>query len=287
MTSTPFPQWPKRLPEWWSDAVHATKGWLLFVLSLPALLATVVALGKGNLSGILVNGVGFALYLCAFVLLRRGVLAEKAQREKLFPRLTRPYKWMAAGMAALATAGMARYGAGHPSMVSALFGLVAFLGMYLAYGLEHPASLKSAVPPVSGLDRDAVLHMLESAERRLLGIEQARREIRNPEFGLRLERISDLAKGILADLGRDPAKMQRSRKFLNVYLESVEKVVTGYARTHAQVELTQLEDDFRDVLVAIEDTFRKQRQRLLDDEVFDLDVQMEVLATQLRREGIF
>jgi 5-bromo-4-chloroindolyl phosphate hydrolysis protein len=157
--------------------------------------------------------------------------------------------------------------------------------MYLAYGFE-PRSVQAILPDLEGIDREEVLRLLEDAQQRVFGIEKAGRSIRNPELNTRLTRISTLAKDILNDLSDDPRDIRRSRKFLNVYLDGVEKVVAGYAKTHTQAGSEQLEDNFRSVLVAIEDTFQEQRKKLIDNDVFDLDVQMEVLATQLKREGI-
>ena len=41
-----------------------------------------------------------------------------------------------------------------------------------------------------------------------------------------------------------------------------------------------------DVLETIESVFQEQHQKLLEEDVFDLDVKIEVLNTQLKREGI-
>ncbi len=275
-----------RLPHWWSEFVSATKGWLILLLSLPALLGTVISLAKSNLPGILVNAGGFAAYLLAFSLIRRSARLDSENRGKLMLRTPPPYRWIAAAVAAVTTMAVARLGAGHPAAVSTLFGSGAFLGMYLAYGLEPRRRHRVSPPAWAALEQDDAWRMLDQAERRLLNIEQSGRKIRNPEVTARLGRISSLAKDILTDLTEDPNQIRRSRKFLNVYLDGVEKVVAGYARTHVQVQSEQLEANFRNVLGAIEHTFQEQRQRLLDDDVFDLDVQMEVLATQLKREGL-
>jgi hypothetical protein len=47
-----------------------------------------------------------------------------------------------------------------------------------------------------------------------------------------------------------------------------------------------LEQNFRNVLETIESTFQEQHQKLLEEDLFDLDVKIEVLNTQLKREGI-
>jgi hypothetical protein len=286
MAETPLESLQARLPKWSSDFLLTVRGWLIFVLSLPSLLGGIISLAKGNLPGILLNGAAFAMYLGAFMLLRRSARTERENRTRLLIRVDRPYRWIAAGVVALTTMALARLGAGQPATVSALFGLGAFLGMYLAYGLEPRSRSRISLPAWEGLERDEALRMLEQAEQRLLGIERSGREIRNIELTGHLNRISSLAKDILTDLSKDPRQIRRSRKFLNVYLDGVEKVVAGYARTHAQVQSEQLDSNFRNVLGAIEQTFSEQRQKLLDDDVFDLDVQMEVLATQLKREGL-
>ena len=95
-----------------------------------------------------------------------------------------------------------------------------------------------------------------------------------------------LAGDILKLLEEDPRDLRRARKFLNVYLDGAQKVTEGYAKTHARVAAPDLDDNFRRVLVTIEEVFQEQQQKLLETDITDLDVQIEVLATQLKREGV-
>ena len=48
----------------------------------------------------------------------------------------------------------------------------------------------------------------------------------------------------------------------------------------------ELEQNFRNLLDSIETVFKEQKDKLLEEDLFDLDVQMEVLATQLKHEGV-
>ena len=57
-------------------------------------------------------------------------------------------------------------------------------------------------------------------------------------------------------------------------------------RAAGEVLARLLEDNFRRVLATIEEVFAEQRQKLLEADVTDLDVQIEVLTTQLKREGV-
>jgi hypothetical protein len=71
-----------------------------------------------------------------------------------------------------------------------------------------------------------------------------------------------------------------------VYLEGAEQVTQGYAATHRLADFSELEQSFRSVLVTIEEVFGEQQKRLLDADLLDLDVKIEVLHKQLKREGI-
>jgi hypothetical protein len=47
-----------------------------------------------------------------------------------------------------------------------------------------------------------------------------------------------------------------------------------------------LEQNFKTALDTIESAFQEQRQKLLEEDMFDLDVKIEVLTTQLKHDGI-
>ncbi len=90
----------------------------------------------------------------------------------------------------------------------------------------------------------------------------------------------------MVELEANPATIRRTKKFLLVYLDGASKVTAGYASTHQQVTSIELEQNFRNLLDSIETVFKEQKDKLLEEDLFDLDVQMEVLANQLKNEGI-
>lgn len=127
---------------------------------------------------------------------------------------------------------------------------------------------------------------LERAEQQIIAIESARDRLGNPELTARLGRIAAVARQILGHLAADPNDMRRARRFLVTYLEGAQRVVTGYARSHPHDTAGALEESFRRVLETIEDTFTEQHRRLQHRDIQDLDIQIEVLAQQMRREGL-
>lgn len=259
---------------------------LLFLLPLPVLLATVFALGRGDLLASIINGTAYALYLSGALLTRFGLRnAAIYERRKVARAPAYPLKLWGAVTTAFATGFTALFAANHRFSIAVGFALGAFFGCYLMYGFD-PRSAKQAVD-AQGIDTtDQVTRALQRAEAMLAAIEQASHRIKNPELTGRLRRITELARQILMDLEEDPRDLYRARKFLNVYLEGAQQVTQGYARTHSQADSEELEAKFRRVLITIEDVFQEQRQKLLEHDVVDLDVQIEVLSKQLKREGV-
>ncbi len=63
-----------------------------------------------------------------------------------------------------------------------------------------------------------------------------------------------------------------------MYLDGARSVTEGYAKTHKKGASEELEANFRNVLVTIEDVFAEQQAKLLQNNELDLDVQIEVLG---------
>lgn len=261
-----------------TDRPRVATGWLLFVLPLPVAAAAIVALARGQLVLLVGDAIGYGLFLGGAILMRRGLLsAGKLGAEPW------PLKTLGSVLVSLATAITAWVGVGHHPAIAAAFAIVALLGCYLTYGFDLKRSrLFRAGRGVNASARA----MLAQAERSIAAIEQSSRDIRQPELNGRLARITALATQILRRLEEDPRDLRRASKFLVIYLEGVERVVQGYAKTHAQVAAPDLDERFRHALVTIEDAFQEQQKRLLESDVEDLEVQIEVLTQQLKREGI-
>ena len=158
------------------------------------------------------------------------------------------------------------------------------LGYYLTYGFDPRA--EKSVKTGFGYSTGDVVEALQEAERKIQAIESARGRIKNAELKDRLARIIAQSRKILSVIEDDPKDLRRARKFLITYLEGAQNVTEGYARTHGDASSSELDENFRNVLVTIEEVFEEQHARLLEDDVMDLDVQIEVLHTQLKREGV-
>lgn len=264
---------------------YSPRGLLVYVLALALIPAVVLGLIKGHVMSVLVNAGAFALYCLAAVWLRRGLRAENPAPQD---RLVRASKWplkLSAAILVAATTGLLAFISLRQSLLmAALYAGGAFLGMYLSYGFDRRTS--KPIMAAHGYSGEEIRQTLAAALAIIKDIEQSNRNIPHAELNRRIAGICEIAEGVVAELEADPRGIRRARKFLNVYLENVQQVIQGYANTHRQAGSQALEQNFRQALDAIESAFREQQQKLLEDDVFDLDVKIEVLTAQLKREGI-
>ncbi len=262
---------PARLPP---------KALLLFILPLPLLAVLLAALVAGELGRLFVSAAALALYFGAGALMRRGMLDELAMNERRYAvDAPVPRKLLAALMAGAGTCLASQFLTAQSWFETLGYSLGTIAGAVLLYGLDPRRKTGS------GAELE-IARALAVAEQKILDIEAANSDIGCPELSERLDRISAKARTILDLLHQKPQAIGDARRFLSSYLEGAERVARGYAKTQRQLGSDELESNFRNVLVTIETVFGEQHQKLLEDEVMDLDVQIEVLTTQMNREGV-
>lgn len=276
----------------YEPAVHklryGVKGVLLYLLPLPVLLTVIGSLMKGAVLDTLITGGIFASYMLGATIARQGFrLQGEYERRKIARAPSTPFKTIAALWIGLTTAALDWWISDFAIVdlpEAILVGAATFIGFALYYGLDPR---KDKVGNLSlGVTVEELLEALDAANVKIDAIEKARRKITNPEFSNRLQRITDKARKVLASIEDDPTRLSRARKFLKVYLDGTQRVTESYARSHQDKTPMALETNFSRVLDSIEQTFEEQQRKLLEDDHFDLDVQIEVLETQLKREGI-
>lgn len=275
-----------------NDIVRRGRAWIpvakaaaLFLLPMPLFFAAIIDLASGDLGRFALTGGGIASFYAAGALAWRALVAEARYLlgERLDPPAF-PLKAASLVLTALGT-GLASFAGGNGLAVVIVFAALAAFGHGAFYGRDLRRS-RVNVTRVDGIDIDAVTAQVKQAYGRLRGIEAAARNITVREFGERLTRITDIGHDILAEIERDPRDASRARRFLNVYLDSAEKVTTQYAQSHRQLRQQTLEDNFRQLLIDMEQNFSDQRTKLLETDAMNLDVDIEVLKTRLKREGI-
>jgi 5-bromo-4-chloroindolyl phosphate hydrolysis protein len=282
---------PPPIPGTANHFVHRSSVWIrvgkagaLFVLPIPLSFAVLSALVGGDVARLALTVGGLGCFWSAGVLTWRALVDEAqwilGDRAEL-PNV--PFKLISLVLTGVGSS-LAALAGGHSVISAVPFAGVSALG-YLAFFGRDPKAPRVELPVVTGVDPIAVAQQLELAYQRLRRIDAAGRAMTLPEFRDRLTRISDISRTILDEIRRDPRAAGRARRFLHLYLESVERVTEEYARTHRQVHNAALEQNFRRLLVETENTFAEQRRKLLETDVTALDVEIEVLNARLKRDA--
>ncbi|MCK5917148.1 MAG: 5-bromo-4-chloroindolyl phosphate hydrolysis family protein [Cocleimonas sp.] len=269
-----------------SRVKYKLKGFLLFVLPIPLLIAAIISLMRGEMFHTLVSAGAFAGFMISGMIAREGFKREgQYQRHRFAKAPSTPFKTIAAMFLGASTGLTALFATNYSVLHSVLLGVAALLGFYFSYGLD-PRKDKTGGISLS-VSADEVFEALEAAEIKIAGIDAARKNINNLELDQHLRNITKKARRILETIKNNPNDLDRARKFLKVYLDGTQRVTESYAKTHSKDATTEaLDANFRRVLNTIEQTFDEQQEKLKENDRFDLDVKIEVLETQLKREGV-
>jgi hypothetical protein len=253
------------------------RGLMLFPLIVPLLPALAISLVRGRADQVLgevlaIAGIGSGAWL-----IRRALRRERTSPSSS----TALERW--AGIGSLASASVVCNSVliGHSAGFTGLSAALVLLGGWLSYAPHGRAGQLSD----RHLEPDA-RRQLSEARAQIAELAQTGHRLPSAPLRERLLRIAAQAGTILDLLAEDPREISTARRFLGVYLDGALSVSQQYERTALQHGVTTLEPRFIDVLDTIERVFDQQHQRLLANDILDLDIQIEVLKSRLDNEGI-
>jgi len=260
----------------------------LHILPFLTILPAISGLIAGNGTRTVGSVAAFIALFAAARSMRRGLEAEDAYDSRRVAKPPPPAKTighlLVAGGVLLLAFVAAREGLG----MALVYAVLAGLGSVLAYGMD-PRQEKAVDPQLAaraGIDTQAVVDALNEAEGKLFAIEQDARNLANRELTARLDRIVSSGRRVLDQIEKDPSDIRRARRFFVTYLDGTRNVVASYLAQQDDVATTPLAENFRHVLDTVEKVFAEQEEVLKRNESLDLEVQIDVLRTQLEKEGV-
>jgi len=256
--------------------------WLLFVYSLFFLFATLSQLIKGQLFGFLISGGIFFAILLSAQWMSQGLRNKYHYKQRKFV-IKKPFPLMMLSSLTLGACSLlgSLFVAGMGVFESIGFGLAATIGSILWYGMDEVATAS-----FGAVKDQASKEILALSEQSIVNIEQSNKLIANRELSDYLNNIVKTSREVVETLVNHPEKIPQARRFLHSYLGATESVIKRYAATHQLVEDESLEQNFKKVLKNIDQVFNEQNQKLLENQVFDLDVDIEVLNILMEKQGI-
>jgi hypothetical protein len=273
------------------EAAQAPRGgriWGLRLLPSVFVFPTLAAFPQGNPAKLVAMLAGIGLIVLAGVLVRRGLDATADYEKRRFAKAPPPFRLAGALAIGLAFLAISCFATGYGLFMGIVFGGLGVLACLATYGMD-PATAKSldqTTAQRAGVRTEQVIEAIAEAERKIADIKEHAASIANRELKGRIERIVDRAHGVLDEIERDPKDLSRARRFLNVYLDGTRNVIRDYAKRERDFAETAVADNFKSVLGTIEQVFEEQIDHLKKDETLDLEVAIDVLNTQLTKEGV-
>ena len=272
-----------------APAAGAGRAWTLRIAPFLQVVPLTTNLLAGDVVQIVALALGLLLLLGACGLVEAGRAREADYHARTIVKAPRPpRKLLGAVLAGVAVLVGAWWGAGTGPALAMVLAAAAAIGCGLAYGLD-PRQDKGLAPELArkaGLRTEQVIEAIEEAEGKLREIEQTAARLHNCELTARLARIVAQGRAVLAQIEQDPSDLRRARRFLVTYLDGTRDVVRKYSQQQQDLADTELAASFRHVLETVERVFAEQEEVLKRNETMDLEVQIEVLRTQLEREGV-
>jgi hypothetical protein len=267
----------------------ADKAWTLRIAPVLLAIPLIWGLLAGAMADVIALAIALALFYAGSFAIETGLAREADYHARAIAKAPRPpMKWLGAlvvgGAAFVASFGASSAG---PAL-SLLFGATALVGCLFAYGTD-PRIDKGLAPELAtraGVRTEQVIEALTEAEGKIREIEHSAARLHGRELTERLGRIVGQARAVLRQIEQDPSDLRRARRFLVTYLDGTRDVVRKYSEQQQDLAETPLAENFRHVLETVERVFTEQEEVLKRNESLDLEVQIEVLRTQLEREGV-
>ncbi len=259
----------------------AKKGLLLYFFLTPLFLAVIITLVQRDIPAFGLNLIAFIIFYGTAKLNTWGLANEfKYHQEKLTKAPTKPYKTMAALLLGLGTFFAASI-AGQESVFLGIFlASIAMIGYVLYYGLDPRTDKLENIGDVSA---ELVLKTLSDAKEKLSGIEShISGDFQDLALKSKLSLAVTKAEHIIQTIKEDPKDIRVARKFLLVYLDGLEKVTSSYTAMDEADIKGETKEKLHELLNDVEIRFDKELARLKKNNLFDLDVNIDVLHQQIK-----
>jgi len=262
------------------------KGVLLYLLPLPLLLTLFFSLLNGEFRLIIVNGIAYALFLIGASVARRGFVIEYKYKHSILAKAPKiKYKSIASVIITIATFFTSYFATANGLFLSILLGLVSFVGFYLYYGLDP--SIDKVGELNIGVSAEDVIEITSKAKDRVENIKKLKNTIADLEVNSKLDSIIKETQSIITAVEQNPNDLSRARKFFNVYLHRTEKITQEYTNNVKSKNIdSKMKANYIHLLETVEKTIQQQKERLNEDDITRLDVQIEALTKQLKNEGV-
>ena len=170
--------------------------------------------------------------------------------------------------------------------IALLVGRVVFI---MAQGLDtsKEAPVQQPIPKTGD---SAVDSLVEKGQEMLAEIRKENDLIPDAELTAQMNQLDKVANQIFHTVAEQPAKAPQIRRFMDYYLPTTLKMLTGYRKMdERQVKgqnANETRAQIREAMDTVLKAFDKQLDALYQDELLDISTDIDVMETMLRQDGL-
>ena len=132
--------------------------------------------------------------------------------------------------------------------------------------------------------------IIEDGNRAMSEMGRLYASIDNPEIKKKINELMRISDKIVQDAIHDPDDVPQIQKFLDYYLPTTIKLLNAYDRMDSQgiegENIDKTKSSILDMLDTAIDAFKKQLDSLFANQALDIETDIDVMNTMLRREGL-
>jgi hypothetical protein len=281
--------------EYWSDILtkHLTKakrlkptrkrwrghGRIVYALMIPLFVSVLLSLLKGEYGHFIQVGIGFVMLLGVATATAKGLRQEETYHETVITRAPKvPYKTMAMGLLGVTILYLSWVAGGKPLFSSLFVGILGSVGYLLYYGLDP---LRDKLPDMGDISPELVLKTLNEAQNKLAEAQESNARITDRILHRKIDHAIEKAHQILETIQHDPKDLRVARKFLVVFVDGIAEVTQRYTEVdEADIDET-MRQRLHSLIDDVQNRFDKELARLKANNLFDLDVSIDTLKSQV------
>lgn len=170
--------------------------------------------------------------------------------------------------------------------VSALIALMMYGAVFL---LTKPVRRIGGTRVDSLRGGQELLAIMSDAHDDMQAIHRASRQSKDPEIAQKAAKLHELGSRLLSYLGENPQKIGSARRFFSFYLDTGANILTKYLNLMASnpdsPQINRLTPQTARALDILQDAFMTQFNRLMQNEVMNVEADIDLLEQTLHLEG--
>jgi 5-bromo-4-chloroindolyl phosphate hydrolysis protein len=174
-------------------------------------------------------------------------------------------------------------------LISLVSGLIGFGGTYTVLYAFKPKD-ELVIGLGSPVTTEELNRTLKQGDDQIKQLQYYETQVTDRDVKEKLDRITGTVRDIFAIFKKDPKDIKYARQFLSYYLDTTIKIVKKYSELSAQrVNSPQMKMTLgkaENMLDSIAIAFDKQKEKLLSNDVMDLDVEIQTLEKTFNAEDL-